>query len=1072
MFIRFAYAGLLAFVLLNMYTAWIVPHIIPRIGSQGFLHGIWNPSAVPGKELANFASAYFYAFVAIQLTVIILLTPPYVAGAIAEERERSTLEALFVTHLRNDQIVLSMLFSRLARLAMILLVGIPILSFLQLLGGIDPNLVFAAFVATGMTALSIASLGLLLSIYAGKRRKAIIQTEVLVIGYLFVTTVVEVALTSPLIVGPGSILRQPFIADYPLMDILGWPAIGNPAIASYRLVDKLWTGAPFVKLLQGFLTDYVLFHGAIAAICIAWAILRLRAVALRDPRSALEQEVRKRRLSPLARWWRRNSFESPLLWKGLVADARSRQGPFTWLFRGCGVALLSWPLLHFFYSFGRFRAVSHDDHLGWLLNDWCRIASAVLGSAMLLAVALRASGSISGERARQTLDSLLATPLRNRTIIFHKWLSSILAPTGWTRTLAIVWAICWAMGALHPVAIPAYLLAWLIDAAFLAAIGVWLSAVSPSTRRALLATMGLALTVLVVLSIAATYLIYKGHNDLELFTLEPPVTFALLAFSPADYHDFLAVGLTSWPRIILVEQTLMAVAAGIFLVLAKLDFRRVTGRREGSAPVANITPALIGSTDLNAPEYVERARTNWPRLVLRGMLLLLPLSLLAGWYVIRGAEGEAKLTSMLAYLDRTDPGWRLEDIDAARRVVPDEENSAPRVREAARDLWRYSTRQIQWDKHFAGHPAERQLSGEQVAMLHDLPKRGSESLVLARSLSGMPYGRFPVNFSPDGVSTNLSHCDAVRLLFWSLALYVFDQSQAQDADGAIRSCQAMVNAGRSIGDEPASISQLVRMAARTATTVCIERILAQGQPSTAALERLQHLLELDEPDPLLLTAMRGERAGFDRLVESLRRGDSVADLLQSGRSRPGRKADQWSDDAIVPVLGGSMKAQRAALLDYYTQAVQAARLPTELQKAQFALIPLPSRFDQPFVCYLIPALNRLADIHLRALAEERCCIVALAAERYRRATGHWPEHLADLVPVYLLKVPADPFTGKPLILRPTAEGIVIYSVGVDGVDDGGKIDRNTSNPSAAGIDLGIRLWNVDKRRQPYTPTKQ
>ena len=38
-----------------------------------------------------------------------------------------------------------------------------------------------------------------------------------------------------------------------------------------------------------------------------------------------------------------------------------------------------------------------------------------------------------------------------------------------------------------------------------------------------------------------------------------------------------------------------------------------------------------------------------------------------------------RLKAALAEMDRTDPGWRLPDIEAARVVVPDAENSALRV---------------------------------------------------------------------------------------------------------------------------------------------------------------------------------------------------------------------------------------------------------------------------------------------------------------------------------------------------------------------------------------------------------
>jgi len=836
-------------------------------------------------------------------------------------------------------------------------------------------------------------------------------------------------------------------------------------VASSRLFNKLSASTPFALLLQDYLLDYVLFHGAIAAVCIAWAVLRLRAVALREPGVELLAGATKRRVSPVSRWRRRHLLDWPLLWKGMVVDSRVRKGSLTWLLRGCGLALLFWPVLHVICSFGRFFALGQSDHLAWLVNDWCKLASSFLGSAMLLVVALRAAGSISRERERQTLDSLLATPLRNRTIILAKWLSCILSPSGWGRVLGAVWVVSLAMGALHPAAIPCWLLAWLIDAAFVAAVGVWFSAVSPTTRRAVLATTGFALTVLLLLLVLAAYSGVTRWVSLETFRLQPPVTFALLAFSPVDYQDLGSWigtgGLGSWPRIILQEQALGAAAVIVFLFVANFDFRRVTGRREGSAPAAHIPWTIVGSAGAGVDEYEVVLRANWPRRLACGLLFCMPPCLVAGLYLVRTNDGELQLSAILAHLDRTDPGWRLEDIEAQRLVVPDESNSA------LRSLNVYSWVPVDASSFlnlYAGHPAERRFSTEQMDYLHSQFDWGSATRSLARSLADMPYGRFPVRYAPDGIGTDLGHCKHVCNLANYLHLDAISQAEAGDADGAVRSCQVLVNIGRSIGDEPAVMSQLVRANTRTSSMLGIERILAQGQPSGGALETLQHLLEQDEQEPLFLIALRGERAAFDRFVEAVRRGESTLKVLRADFG-----PSHWSVEAVQTVMGGSLKAQRAALLDYYTQVIEAARLPPGQQSARFAAIPRPSPLDQPLIAYLILSVDRIGNSQGRALAEERCAIVALAAERFRRANGKWPKTLSALMPEYVSKVPADPFTGKPMLYGRRADGMVIYSVGVDGLDNGGKLDRKNPNPNAAGIDVGLQLWNVDKRRQPFTP---
>lgn len=65
--------------------------------------------------------------------------------------------------------------------------------------------------------------------------------------------------------------------------------------------------------------------------------------------------------------------------------------------------------------------------------------------------------------------------------------------------------------------------------------------------------------------------------------------------------------------------------------------------------------------------------------------------------------------------------------------------------------------------------------------------------------------------------------------------------------------------------------------------------------------------------------------------------------------------------------------------------------------------------------------------------------VGLAVERYRRQHREIPPAaLSDLVPEYLPRLPADPFTGQPLHYLPTDTGFIVYSVGLDQNDDDGR----------------------------------
>jgi hypothetical protein len=78
-------------------------------------------------------------------------------------------------------------------------------------------------------------------------------------------------------------------------------------------------------------------------------------------------------------------------------------------------------------------------------------------------------------------------------------------------------------------------------------------------------------------------------------------------------------------------------------------------------------------------------------------------------------------------------------------------------------------------------------------------------------------------------------------------------------------------------------------------------------------------------------------------------------------------------------------------------------------------------------------------LHAEALAALEAA--GTAAERHRGAHQSWPARLEDLVPSQLSALPLDPYApGRPLVLGRDplrGEGRVIYSVGPDGIDQGG-----------------------------------
>lgn len=94
--------------------------------------------------------------------------------------------------------------------------------------------------------------------------------------------------------------------------------------------------------------------------------------------------------------------------------------------------------------------------------------------------------------------------------------------------------------------------------------------------------------------------------------------------------------------------------------------------------------------------------------------------------------------------------------------------------------------------------------------------------------------------------------------------------------------------------------------------------------------------------------------------------------------------------------------------------------------------------------------------HEKVAARLRLLITELALRCFRAETGQPPARLEELVPKFARQVPADPFSGKPLIYRVEGTNWVLYSVGPDGVDDGGR--PTSSSPPATGDLLFDSRW--------------
>ena len=122
--------------------------------------------------------------------------------------------------------------------------------------------------------------------------------------------------------------------------------------------------------------------------------------------------------------------------------------------------------------------------------------------------------------------------------------------------------------------------------------------------------------------------------------------------------------------------------------------------------------------------------------------------------------------------------------------------------------------------------------------------------------------------------------------------------------------------------------------------------------------------------------------------------------------------------------------------------------------------------DNVFLSMLSPALGRAAEMGHRHRTNVEATISILALQRYKADKGSFPDNLQELVTAgYLRQLPVDVFSDKPLIYRKTDESFILYSIGGNFKDDGGKAEIDSKGrPKLWDYDGDAVFWPVTKEQ--------
>lgn len=545
-----------------------------RFPGHDLLSAPFTPqNTVRPADLSLLAEEFVYSILWLQTAAIFVLTPAYLAGALAEEKERRTLELLFTTHLSDREIVLGKLAARLAHLAGVLLAGVPLLVLTQLWGGVDIHLLTAAFVVSAFNLLSVGAISIFCSSVCPTVALGMLASYLLTGVLFFVCSICPFgAVAQPV----GLFARITEQASFAVATASGAPILAPPVGPSVEL--------PVALALA------VILHGLVAFFFAAAAVSNLRPAAgmpvevVRErSRPPLPRPAPAPRPQPSSKPAGFGYVELPVEDEVRPADWRSTDwrppekqppdrrppdrppsqpadgwGPFDTpaprpsVLRASRPAVPSlppvgnWPLL-WKETYHRRRVDPQNEGavgltfvavpLAFLVvillaqsemlaqstvlsGSFARLVLVLAAGVWGVVLAFRAVAGISQERDNGTLEGLLTLPVSRSAILGAKWLGPFVFSRYFAAVVALVIFVEAVTGAIHPDAAVLLTLAILAHMAFLTSLGVWLSLAS---RTTLWARVTMALVLLVFLGIGLRFLIPSATARAYAAPVEVPV---------------------------------------------------------------------------------------------------------------------------------------------------------------------------------------------------------------------------------------------------------------------------------------------------------------------------------------------------------------------------------------------------------------------------------------------------------------------------------------------------------------------------------------------------------------------
>lgn len=333
----------------------------------------------------------------------------------------------------------------------------------------------------------------------------------------------------------------------------------------------------------------------------------------------------------------------------------------------------------------------------------------------------------------------------------------------------------------------------------------------------------------------------------------------------------------------------------------------------------------------------------------------------------------------------------------------------------------------QLDKAFA--PASgRNAPSVTLAEKERLVNENEPAFRLVEQGLSVPYQAPPIR----SFSQLMPYLGEFRGLARALKLRGDVLSERGDWGGAMAGYLDAMELGESVPRGSSIIGQLVGIACqaigRKGAWQAVDHLSASDLRTATA-----RMIALEQRHYSWSDSLQEEKwSGVAGLQEVFRRPGGLGSLLSNSSGVQAENRNEGSRVMTAILVGKSTVVKH--YMQYMDALIANAKLPYTAHPAD---PPIPS---DPINQILCPVFNVGRFKELEGVVLQNALLkTTLALHLYRREHAAYPARLEDLTPRYLDSVPADPFArAGTLRYRRRGAGYLLYSIGPDGVDNGGR----------------------------------